>query len=668
VLPDGTGVDVIETADVDPSGGSIHVLLVDDDEEWATFVANDLEALAEELSVSVVGRPNEALATLDERDDVECVVSDYRMPGVDGIELLERIREERPELALILVTGEGSEEVAARALDTGVNDYVVKRRGEDQAREFVRKIRSNVERNRLRSALEEREELYRTVTEESSDAICILRRGRVRFCNRRFAELTGGDRDSIRGETLDRFVFEADHEELAEVVERMQDGERTETPGEVRVVDDEGTVRHCEYTGRRIVHDGEPATLLSIRDVTDRRRRERELEWERELHRNVQRELVGSGSTERAELGITRRLREHGYDLAWVGHVENGELVPSAVAGDRDYLEAIDLSVGEEESDREPSVLALDTGEPQFHRDFGDLFRTGWCDAAVERGYRSGGAIPLAYDDVCYGVLGVYRTEPDQFDDTERRLLSELAESVAFALHSFGTERALMAETTVQVTVQLEDGHYLVDADRSGALLDYDAVVVAGTVPDVDDGSVVQYVTARGGPVSTIRDALGNCPAVSEVSVVGDGAVTRLQVVVDGPVPESHLAARGAIVRETVVERGGATIEAELPPREDPTSIVESLEGDFGPVSVRSVTTTTKTSGDRRQPWAGTLTQKQEQALRAAYFQGYFEQPRRNSATEIAESFDVTHSTFLGHLRSAERRIFESILEGTESE
>jgi predicted DNA binding protein len=53
------------------------------------------------------------------------------------------------------------------------------------------------------------------------------------------------------------------------------------------------------------------------------------------------------------------------------------------------------------------------------------------------------------------------------------------------------------------------------------------------------------------------------------------------------------------------------------------------------------------------------LTKKQEHALRAASLSGFFQRPQQASAEDVAETLDSSASTFLHHLRNAERTVFE---------
>ena len=158
----------------------IHVLVVDDDTQWASLIATDIEHEAEQIDVTVTGSARECVDTFQARDDIDCLISDYQMPGQTGIELLEQIRERHPRLPFLLVTSQGSETVAARAIEAGVSDYLVKEFGDEQVTKFVDKIRRAVTHYRLQEALEASEQRYRTVTEQSRDAIAILRYEQVR--------------------------------------------------------------------------------------------------------------------------------------------------------------------------------------------------------------------------------------------------------------------------------------------------------------------------------------------------------------------------------------------------------------------------------------------------------------------------------------------------------
>ena len=67
-----------------------------------------------------------ALQLLDTEPDIDIVLSDLRLPDGSGLELLQKVRERNSPPAVVLVTGQGDQEVAVAALKSGAADYLVK--------------------------------------------------------------------------------------------------------------------------------------------------------------------------------------------------------------------------------------------------------------------------------------------------------------------------------------------------------------------------------------------------------------------------------------------------------------------------------------------------------------------------------------------------------------
>jgi len=99
------------------SGGT--VLHVEDD----PGVIEGVERALERETIEVVTEPDPRSA-LARADGVDCVVSGYELPAMDGLELLERVRDEHPELPFVVFATDGSEAVASRAISTGATDYL----------------------------------------------------------------------------------------------------------------------------------------------------------------------------------------------------------------------------------------------------------------------------------------------------------------------------------------------------------------------------------------------------------------------------------------------------------------------------------------------------------------------------------------------------------------
>lgn len=635
---------------------TIDVLLVDDNERWATFTAEELERREPSLRVELALGANEALSAIREADH-DCLVVDYRMPETNGIQLIERVREERPELPVILVTGEGSETVAARAIDVGVTDYLPKDPKIDQTPVLVGKIRNAVERRALRRAIEDSERRYRTVIEQSRDAIVILREGRILFCNERFAEFTDSSIDDLVGTRfVETFVHEADRERFRGIDREIL----TDGVHRIRLVTGDGTVAHCEYTGCELAYDGAPATMLSIRDVTTKRLKEVRHRRERNLNRHLQRALVASGNRGELEDAVVAELADQGYDLVWFGAVVDGTLRPRAVAGDRRYLDEVELSLERTEHECEPGVWAARTAAMQVIPDLEELFPTDWRNLALECGFRTGIALPVGYEDVTYGVLTAYRTDPDVIDDAEREFLRDLTATVGYAIHHMDARKALTADHGVEARIELRDGsHYLSEVAAVVAVETSESELVVHSTYSNGDGEVVQYVTLRGGSTEEFRAAVADHPAVRDVVPVRRAESDSFQLTVDGPTPESTVAPFNTRVRSTRVTADRAVLRIELPSRENLDALVERLEERYGRVSVLSLVEREWADGDGTLTVdTSALTEKQAVALEAAYRHGYFEQPRRSSATDIATVLGVAHSTYLQHLRAAQQKVF----------
>jgi len=115
------------------------VLLVGDDSDFAASIAEYLET-EHGLKVPPETDPERALEILDGEQSVSCVVSDYAMPVMDGLEFLQAVREAAPDLPFVMFAGEGSEEVASEAIRLGADDYLKKGTGETRHERLATRI------------------------------------------------------------------------------------------------------------------------------------------------------------------------------------------------------------------------------------------------------------------------------------------------------------------------------------------------------------------------------------------------------------------------------------------------------------------------------------------------------------------------------------------------
>jgi len=252
----------------------IRVLVVDDDAGFADLAISHLEREIPSLTGHAVTTGTAALETL-EQEPVDCVVSDYQMPEMDGLALFEAIREDRPDLPFLLFTGH--EGIASDAVSAGVTDYVRKGASEQYAL-LATRIRNAVERYRARTALAEREERFRRLFERSTDFVAVVdESGRFSYLAPSVTGVLGYSPAALEGETAVDYVHSDDHEQVADAAASALEDEAATVSIRVRAAD--GEWRYVEGTVRDLLDAPTvEGFVVNGRDVTDRIERERVLE------------------------------------------------------------------------------------------------------------------------------------------------------------------------------------------------------------------------------------------------------------------------------------------------------------------------------------------------------------------------------------------------------
>ena len=100
------------------------LLIVDDEEDMGRLLKRALEP---ELGCEVrTAHSGEGALAILEKDPVGLVLLDVKMPGMDGLEVLERIRRDHPWLTVVMMTAHGSIELAVQAIKMGAYDFITK--------------------------------------------------------------------------------------------------------------------------------------------------------------------------------------------------------------------------------------------------------------------------------------------------------------------------------------------------------------------------------------------------------------------------------------------------------------------------------------------------------------------------------------------------------------
>ena len=118
----------------------IELLLVDDEVEFLEPM--EVRLTRRQVSCSLAQTGEEALRLLSQKR-FDCAVVDVKMPGMDGLELLRRIRKDYPDTAVILLTGHASVELGVQGIELGAFEYLMKPVELDELLDTVRRAVSD---------------------------------------------------------------------------------------------------------------------------------------------------------------------------------------------------------------------------------------------------------------------------------------------------------------------------------------------------------------------------------------------------------------------------------------------------------------------------------------------------------------------------------------------
>ena len=267
---------------------TIHVLHVDDDPGFLDIASEFLERDTDRISVRTATSAADGLAILAD-EDVDCIVSDYDMPGTDGIEFLQTVRTDYSDLPFLLYTGKGSEGVASDAISAGVTDYLQKETGTDQYTILANRIENAVDRHRAQRLARESQQRISMFLDQSplgvvewNDDFEFVR------VNDRATEILGYNESELLGNSWELIVPDADRDGVSEVVDELLD-----VAGGYRSVNEnvtkDGERIVCEWHNRTITdEDGDfVAGFSQFQNITEQKDRERALRRERDRFKTL---------------------------------------------------------------------------------------------------------------------------------------------------------------------------------------------------------------------------------------------------------------------------------------------------------------------------------------------------------------------------------------------
>ncbi|WP_247731427.1 bacterio-opsin activator domain-containing protein [Halovivax limisalsi] len=707
------------------SGAERDILLIEDNpgdvrliEELLTDATGPVPGSLERTADSGVDlqHADRLAAGLDRLDDasIDVVLLDLGLPDSRGIETLEAVLAETRELPIVVLTGLDDERVGVEAVQQGAQEYLVKNeltpkllgrsiRHAIERKKFERTQRALHDASRALIQAESKDEVGRLTVDAAADVLDVA--GIVVYLfdeaanELRPAATTpateaifgdvptyGPDDDSttwrafITGESLSLPTPNDDPAiESASSVIRSgvwiplgDHGVVVAVSAEADAIDQqtERTADHLAATAEAALErvEREESLLEHERELTERNAQLQAVNRMNEIIRDIDQVLVQATTREAIEDAVCERLTsDERFAFAWVGEAAGDVLRPRSWAGeDQGYLDAISLSI--DDGDGPPGVTTGATGRATVEANVAaDLRGAAWRTAALSAGLQSVVSVPLTYNDLSYGVLTVFGSDPGAIDDETATTFEELGDTIANAINAAETRQALLTDSIVELRLAMTDPDDLLGrlARRANCAIEYD-----GIVPQTD-GSARVYVYIDGVDETDLRPVADDLPNVKTLARVGedggDPAAGRFELTVTGPTIPWTLVECGAIARSIEVTAETADVVAELPDTTDVRAFVDRLDA-IHPgtelVARRDRDRLDRSRETFEDALTDELTERQLETLRTAYRSGYFEWPRERTGEEVAASLDITQPTFNGHLRTAERKLCRRLFDG----
>jgi PAS domain S-box-containing protein len=313
--------------------------------------------------------------------------------------------------------------------------------------------------SRAEEDLQRSEKRYRTVFENTGAATIIVEEGKISLANREFERLTGYSKEEIQGKKKWMEFIAGDDLERMEEHYRKWAVDTNSVPGscECRIADRRGNIRDVFVTMAMI-----PDTRIGIASLLNITERKKAAETILKINRTLKvlskcNEILFRSRDEMELLNtLCRTIVElGGYRMCWVGYAEygaSGPLRPVAHTGCDDYFETLKEMLSRKDCDQRPECSAIRTGKVIICNNImADPQCENWQDEAAKCGYTSLIVLPLAENTGFLGVLVIYASEPDAFDQDETDLLTQLANDLAYGIVSLRSRAARrLAEETLR--------------------------------------------------------------------------------------------------------------------------------------------------------------------------------------------------------------------------
>ncbi len=459
-------------------------------------------------------------------------------------------------------------------------------------------------------------------------------------------------------------VHEGDLERVIEEVKTNSDGTTERFHHEpYRIVTRDGDARWVlDYT-RIIREDGEIVGYAGyVVDITERRA---QIEYVNALNatiRSLHRALIDADSRQEIYDHVCAALSGlEAFAGVWIGTVDftSDGIVPVARSGiEQSYLDTISLSA-DADTPALAVQMAFDRLTDGVHAVANPEGAEICNETALSRGYRSVFTVPIEHRELRYGALTVYGTETDTFDDRIREILAELGTLIGYAVTALERRNALHGaggrDLVLEVAVGTDDPLRSLAERLSGT------VEVRSVSRRTDDTPLLYCLIPDVDP-ETVLEAAEDVPGIESIDHLAESGIPIYLVTLTAECAVVRTGTLGVSFRSMRLSAESCELVVAVRQGRDQRQFIGEVRELFGRAELKAERDAAPTDG---MPWAAllteTLTERQRDVLKAAYHAGYFDENRKRTGGEIAESLGMAQPTFSRHMRAAQRNLLSAI-------
>ena len=261
----------------------VSILYAEDDPVTRNMVAAILQRRFKRLYVARNG--GEGLEIYRDKRP-ELVITDIRMPGMDGLAMIRAIRQEDEQIPVIVTSAYSDPQFLLESIDLGVDQYVLKPVNVEKLARAIGRCAEIIKARQAARMLAESETRFRAIFDNSRDGIAISLDQNLVFCNQACVEMFGySAREELLGKLFVELVAAEDRPAVHGLLDWRRQEEERPRLHETRGLRRDGGDFALEINSSIYELSGTPYSLSVLRDITERKRTEEALrrakeEWE----------------------------------------------------------------------------------------------------------------------------------------------------------------------------------------------------------------------------------------------------------------------------------------------------------------------------------------------------------------------------------------------------